>query len=391
MRFLEGAIELPATRVGLIGHEGSDRIDPVVMSALGGHWQAEDALDPEQLLYATRRLAEHLGGIDRLIGPLEELQVPLAMARQELGITGMSVEVALNFRDKDRMKDVFDQQRIPCARHGSVTSAEAARQFVRHIGFPVVAKPPAGSGARNTIRLDDLDQLEEWMRWNPVSPERPMLLEEFIQGKEHAFDCVFVGGEHVFHSITRYHPAPLDVMQNRWIQWSVVLPRRIDTPEFEGIRTHGPAALAALGMSTGLAHMEWFRREDRTVAISEVAARPPGAQFSSLISYAHDFDLYRAWARLMVYDEFPVPERRFAVGAVYLRGRGDGKVAAVYGLEKAQRQVAGLVVEARLPHKGQATSRHYEGDGYVIVRHEHTEAVEEAIDAILGAVRVELV
>ena len=87
--------------------------------------------------------------------------------------------------------------------------------------------------------------------------------------------------------------------------------------------------------------MEWFRRADGSIAISEAAVRPPGAQFSTLISYAHDFDLYSAWARLMIFGEFDPPERRYAVGAAYLRGQGDGKVRAIHGLDEAQSQVAG--------------------------------------------------
>ena len=61
-----------------------------------------------------------------------------------------------------------------------------------------------------------------------------------------------------------------------------------------------------------------------SIAISEVAARPPGAQFTSLLSYAHDVDMYAAWARLEIFGTFAPPERRYAVGAAYLRGQGDG-------------------------------------------------------------------
>ena len=37
------------------------------------------------------------------------------------------------------------------------------------------------------------------------------------------------------------------------------------------------AALRALGLETGLTHMEWFRRADGSPIVSEVGARPPGA------------------------------------------------------------------------------------------------------------------
>jgi hypothetical protein len=152
----------------------------------------------------------------------------------------------------------------------------------------------------------------------------------------------------------------------------------------------GPRAIAALGMTSGVTHMEWFRRADGSIAISEVAARPPGAQFTTLISYAHDLDLYRAWANVVVFDEFTPAPRRYAVGAAYLRGQGAGRVKAVHGLDAA-REVAPLVVESRLPKPGQPHGGTYEGDGYVIVRHSETAVVEQALARIISVIRVELV
>ena len=72
--------------------------------------------------------------------------------------------------------------------------------------------------------------------------------------------------------------------------------------------------------------MEWFRRADGSVAVSEVGARPPGAQFTTLLSYAHDLDFYRAWPRLMIFNEFDPPPRVYAAGAAYVRGQGRGHV-----------------------------------------------------------------
>ena len=85
-------------------------------------------------------------------------------------------------------------------------------------------------------------------------------------------------------------------------------------PEYDAIRQVAPDALRALGLRTGLTHMEWFRRPDGSVAVSEVGARPPGAQITSMLCYAHDFDLYRAWARLMIDGTFDPPQRKWAVG-----------------------------------------------------------------------------
>jgi len=136
--------------------------------------------------------------------------------------------------------------------------------------------------------------------------------------------------------------------------------------------------------------MEWFRRRDGSVAISEVGARPPGAQFTTLISYAHDYDFYQAWAKLMVFDAFDPPPRDFACGVVFLRGQGSGRVKAIHGLARAQQEVGSLVIEAKLPEPGQRPAATYEGEGYVIVRHPETEVVASALRRILQLVRVEL-
>jgi hypothetical protein len=197
-----------------------------------------------------------------------------------------------------------------------------------------------------------------------------------------------VGGRLVWHSVSRYLPTPLEVLENPWIQWAVLLPREIDG--YHAIRQAGEQALLALGMETGLSHMEWFNRGAEGVAISEVAARPPGAQFMTLMSYSHDVDMYRAWAALEVFGAFDPPERRYAVGAAYLRGQGSGRVRAIHGLDALQQELGDLVVEARLPHAGQEPSRTYEGEGYVVLRHPETPVVEAALRRVVDVARVEL-
>ncbi len=192
------------------------------------------------------------------------------------------------------------------------------------------------------------------------------------------------------HSISVYTPTPLEVLRSPWIQWKVVLPRSVDGPEFADIHSVGPRALDALGMVTGISHMEWFRRPDGGLAISEVGARPPGAQFTSLLSWAHDMDFYAAWTRLLIHERFDVPERRFSAGAVYLRGQGKGVVVNVRGAREIADELGEQLVELRLPRSGQAPSNTYEGDGFAIVRHPQTEVVERALERVLATVRIEL-
>ena len=233
-RFIAAAASVPGVSLGLVSADPAEKIPPEIRPLLAAHYRVENALDPNQLLGAVRAVGAQLGGVDRILGPLEELQVPMAQVRAELGVDGVDVETARNFRDKDRMKKVMSAHGLPCARHRLVGSPEEAWDFIKSAGLPVVAKPPSGSGTRNTFRLNKHDQVDSWLQWSPPSFEDPTLLEEFVVGDEFAFDCVFVKGQAVWWNITSDYPTPLQVMENAWIQWSVVLPRHL----WAGISRH---------------------------------------------------------------------------------------------------------------------------------------------------------
>ena len=103
----------------------------------------------------------------------------------------------------------------------------------------------------------------------------------------------------------------------------------------------------------------------------------------------HDIDVYRAWARAVVDGELDAPwNRKYAAGCAYLRGLGRGRVVGVSGVRETHEAVGEWIVEAKLPTIGALRNDGYEGDGYVIVRHERTEKVEELIATILRTLKI---
>ena len=136
--------------------------------------------------------------------------------------------------------------------------------------------------------------------------------------------------------------------------------------------------------------LTWNEPEkDGQPVVSEVGARPPGVNIMPMMSLAYDLDMWDKWAELMVHDRWELPPRQFAVGCAFLRAQGRGNtIVDVTGLEAAQSAVGEWVVQSKLPHKGQSRSSHYEGDGFVIVRHEDTEKVVTALRTIITKIRV---
>ena len=390
IQMIEAALSLPGVRLGVIAQQPLEALPPTLAARLAGHWRVNDVTDVQQLADAVRALRARLGGLDRIFGAFEQLQVPLAEVRAMHGLPGLTPGAARRFRDKALMKETLRAAGVPVARHALVSAPDDAWRFVREVGYPVVAKPPAGAGARNTERLVDDTAVARWLEEQPVSPARPLLLEEFLRGREHSLETVSIDGTAVWHSLTHYDPTPLEVLEQPWIQWCVVLPREVDDPRYDDIRAVGARALRALGMDTGVSHCEWFRRADGTVAISEIAARPPGAQITTLISRAHDIDFVRAWVTVQLFGRFDIPERKFAVGAAYLRGQGRGVVRSLDGLDTVARELGPLITDYRLPSTGQSPSGSYEGEGFVILRHPETEVVVHALRRLISTLHVRL-
>lgn len=390
LRFIRAIARLDGIVLSLISSNGADHLPPDLKEHVQSVAKIGNAMDPGQIALAAKSLMRENGPIHRLFGALEELQVPIAKARDFLNIEGMRTQAAINFREKAQMKTVFRQHGIPCAHHCLVKDAKDAYDFAEKVGFPLVVKPPAGAGAKNTFTVETMERLKDYMEVYQPSASNPVLLEEFIQGDEHTFEGISINGELQWHSLCRYYPTPLEVLKNPWIKWCVLLPRELDHEKWHEIRQLNRKALKCLGLGTGLTHMEWFRRhKDGSIAISEVGARPPGAQIMTLMSYAHDKNFYHAWAELMVFDRFEAPERRYAAGAAFLRGIGQGRVKAIHGIEKARQEVGSLVMEAKLPQIGQPSSPSYEGEGYVLVRHPDTEIVKQALHKLISTIQIE--
>lgn len=387
---LQALLSRPHLRVGVLTNASVDRLPDFARGRLTVHLRLPSLLDGDALAAAIRKVQEH-GPVDRVLAALEKLQVPVAYAREATGVPGLAFETALNFRDKHRMKAILAAAGLPVARQALLGTADDGLAFLAAVGGAAVLKPRDGVGSQGTIAVHDEAGLRAALHQLRASPEQPVQAEEFIQGEERSFESVLVDGDPVWASCTHYHNRPLDVVEHAWMQWCVVLPKVPLDPVAEAFRPLNTAALQALGLRTGLAHMEWFVRPDGSPVISEVGARPPGASFMTMLRHAHDDDPWTAWAGLMTGAGWSLAPRQRAVGCAYLRGQGQGdRIVALHGLDVAQRAVGEHVVDRRLPVVGAPHRPGYEGDGWAIVAHPDEAVVRRALGSLVTTVRVQL-
>ncbi|MDX2013194.1 MAG: hypothetical protein SFW67_23565 [Myxococcaceae bacterium] len=349
----------------------------------------DDALNVDDVTQAITLLQRKHGRVERLLGINEVIQGQLAVVRERLGIAGTPVKTARLFRDKAAMKDALRAAKLPVARHALIHSKGEALRFVRDVGLPLVLKPPAGVGAKSTFRVRTEAELTETLAAMRPSAAAPVLAEELLQGTEHSFETITVSGRVRATSFADYHPGCLEVLETPWMQWACVLPRAPVGPHYAAAEKAGLAAIRALGLDDGMTHMEWFARPDGSIAIGEIAQRPPGPQLCQMVGLVNDVDIYRAWARAVVDRAFDGGwSRRFAAGCAYVRGVGEGRITGVTGVNEAWQVLARHLVEARLPVVGRPKNPSYEGDGVVVVRHEDTRAVLRLLGVAMKTLRI---
>jgi len=348
-----------------------------------------DVHDADQLSGAARLLQQKHGRLDRIVTTQETLLEPVAQTIEALGLQGMSVATVRQALDKSLLKATLERAGVRTARSRVFTSEVQARQVIEEFGYPVVLKPLNGSGGLATWCIRDAQQLELALELSKPSTTKPLLVEEFFAGEELCIDTITIANEPRFYSICCYRPSILEALENPSIQWRCVMPRDISDSRHQAFIRQGLEAVRALSVGDAFTHMEGFLLEDNRPRFIDATLRPAGARIAPMLAFAYDIDPYRVWARATVDGCFDGPwERKFAVGTVFLRGTGRGKIEHVAGLEELEGELAESLMDLRSPRTGASKSHTYTGDGYVTVRHAETERVEEMLDFIAETIRI---
>lgn len=392
-RYVAGFAKLEGLQLSLISEDPASAIPAALKATIsGGHYEVRNCLDSTQLIRAVTDLSAWFGPVERLTGALEQLQLPMAEARDATGTPGMGLVHARRFRDKDDMKKVLRSAGVPVAHSTLANSLADITDFAQRLGYPLIVKPVAGLGSKSTWRLENDADVAALAA---LGLEAPLQVEQFIVGREHTCETVSIAGKTVWRSGTRYFPTPLEVLENQWMQYCVLLPKEADAAPWPAFHSTNEAALQALfaGASneaaTALTHMEWFLTDDGSMVVGEVGARPPGVHIMPMMGLAHETDLVADWCELIAFDRFTPKPRTWACGAAFFRGQGPGtSVAQVDGLEAAIDAVKDVLVEARAPKVGMSRGSGYEGEGYAIVRAATTDEVKRALLTLVKTVQV---
>jgi len=368
-QFTRGLREAGAQVIG-VGDQGEGQLPAAARDHLAayvriGGWSDEDAVMREVEGIARR------ARIDKVECLWEPIMILAARLRERLGLPGMTAEQTLPFRDKEVMKQRLDAAGIRTPHHYRARSVQDVLAAAERIGYPLIVKPIAGAGSKDTHRLNDRNELDAVLpRLRHVEEAS---VEEFIEGDEFTFDTVCADGEVLFHNICMYRPRPLIARQLQWVSPQTIALRNPDAPEVAMGKALGLAVLKALDFRTGFTHMEWHRTQGGEAVFGEIGGRPPGAFTVDIMNFASDTDLFRGWADAVLHGHLSRPiERRYNCASIFKRAQGHGRIERIEGLGPLLAEFGPHIVNIDLLAIG-APRRDWLAtlisDGMVVLRH----------------------
>jgi carbamoyl-phosphate synthase large subunit len=231
-------------------------------------------------------------------------QTPLKLAHaiEEAGfnILGTSPEGIDLAEDRKRFGKLIDDLGVPCPNYGTATTVEEAQVIAARIGYPVLVRPSYVLGGRSMQICYHDDSLREYMsRAINVSPERPILIDQFLENA-YEFDVdALSDGKRVVIGGVMQHIEEAGVHSGD--SSCVLPPYNITNEQFDRLVDYTRTLAKALNV-VGLMNIQFAMQEDeiyvlevnprasRTVPFISKARGVSLAQIATWVMLGHSFD-----------------------------------------------------------------------------------------------------
>lgn len=321
--------DLPAPTDGEGGGATDARVRSLVLD-LDDSSAAADAI-----VAADRRTP-----LDAVVAVDDRGVVAAAAAAQRLGLPHAAPEAVAAARDKLRMRRLLDLAEVPQPAFAAVDPRDpaAAVDAARQVGFPCVVKPTALSTSRGVIRADDPAALAGAARRSAAialgagePPDRPLLVEAFVDGPEVAVEGVLRQG--VLDVVAVFDkPDPLD---GPYFEETIyVTPSRLAAADRQAVQAVTASACEALGLRHGPVHAELRVRDGRATVI-EVAPRTIGGLCGRTVEMATGRPLETLVLANALGTDVPRAPRQRAAGVLMLPAPSAGRFTGVDGISAA--------------------------------------------------------
>ena len=271
-------------------------LHPALQSALTEYYFVPDLHNYDAMVRALGYFTYRYGKIDWLDSLNEHWLEIEAQLRTDFHIEGIMNTDLPQIKRKSEMKRVFTSAGIHTAPGQLADTPKQVRAFAKEVGFPIIAKPDIGVGAKQTYKITSAEELEAFLSHGLTG----YFIEAYISGVIQSFDgLVDHHGQLVFYISTQYSQGVMEVVNT---DSDVYYYTQRKTPT--DLEIMGRKLVEAFQIRKRFFHFEFFRTSDNKLIALEVNMRPPGGLSIDLFNYANDIDLYYEWANVVVNNQF---------------------------------------------------------------------------------------
>ena len=226
-------------------------------------------------------------------------QTPLNIAAQlqdaGVKIIGTSPETIDLAEDRDRFNQKMDKLGIPMPESGMASTLEQAIEIAGRIEYPLMVRPSFVLGGRGMEVVHDEEMLRHYMRAAvDVSPERPILIDKFLENAIEAEADAMADGSDAFVPAVMEHIEEAGVHSGD--SACVIPPVNISAEHIETIRDYTRRIAVEFNV-VGLMNMQYAIYDD-TVYVLE--ANPRASRTVPLVSKVCGVSMARIATKLMM-------------------------------------------------------------------------------------------
>lgn len=312
-------------RVLGVGDCPYDNLSNELKESLDEYYKVSSLENYDEVYRAVAFFIHKYGRVDYLESNNEYWLERDAKLRLDFNInTGFHPEDMEAVKYKSKMKANYHKAGIKTARYYLVEDIEGCRKFIEEVGYPVIAKPDNGVGASGTYRMDNDEDVVNFM--NDKDPNVLYIMEEFIDATITSYDAIVNSkGEPIFETGNVTVLSLLEVVNK---QMDSLFYIRKEMPE--ALLTAGRNSLKAFGVKSRFVHFEFFTlnkdqyigKKGEVVAL-EVNMRPSGGISPNMMNYAHHTNIYKIWADMIAFDNSEMADSGIHENSAFV-GRRDG-------------------------------------------------------------------
>ena len=236
-------------------------------------------------------------GIIVQFGGQTPLNIAAELEKRGAHILGTSPAVIDMAEDRDLFNAMMHKLEIPMPESGMAVNVEEALEIAHRIGYPMMVRPSYVLGGRGMEVVYDDNMLRDYMAAAiDVTPERPILMDKFLQNALECETDAISDGTHAFVPTVMQHIEQAGIHSG---DSACVIPSvEISEKNKELIRKYTTAIACEMGV-VGLMNMQYAICEDKVYVLE---ANPRASRTVPLVSKVCNINMANIATKLMTYE-----------------------------------------------------------------------------------------